>query len=438
MIRGALAALVLVVAACGDNAVGDDRQGGTTTVDDRSALAFTHFATNLTPDEIQQAQAGKGPFNFHWEPPQLGPLFNNDACAGCHASNGRGLSQIGNEFDVDINGANSQSLIRCSLVDGTPDVPGGDVPAPGFGLQLHDHAIGALPQIHATLTWDEHPVLYGDNTMVMLRAPHLDIVTPDGNPLPSDILTSYRAAPAIIGLGLLEAIDDATVEALADPDDADGDGISGHINHVWDPVANATVVGRFGWKANAPNLRGQVAGAFAGDIGLSNKVFPETDGQRDVSDDQFDQTVFFASVIAVPAAGVRTAAAYRGRALFDDFGCTGCHLPTLVTGDHPIAELAHQTIHPYTDLLVHDMGDELTDSRRDFEATGREWRTPALWGIGLTQLVQSQATFLHDGRARTLEEAVMWHGGEAMTAREAFRTAAKPDRDALIEFLRTL
>ena len=196
--------------------------------------------------------------------------------------------------------------------------------------------------------------------------------------------------------------------------------------------------GRFGWKANVPNLRGQVAGAFAGDIGLSNKVFSETDGQRDVSDDQFDQTVFFASVIAVPAPATRDAKAYRGRTLFHSFGCASCHIPTLVTGDAPIAELAHQTIHPYTDLLVHDMGDELTDSRRDFEATGREWRTPALWGIGLTQLVQTQATFLHDGRARTLEEAVMWHGGEAMPAREAFRTATKADRDALIAFLRTL
>lgn len=436
MTRWAVA--LCLFAACGDNAEGDDRQGGATTVDDRSALAFTHYAANLTAAELQLADAGRGPFDFHWEPPQLGPLFNNDACAGCHASNGRGLSQIGNDFDVDINGANSQALIRCSLVDGTPDVPGGPVPVPQFGTQLQDHAVGALPEIHATLAWEEQPVLYGDNTVVMLRQPNLTIVTPDGQPLSPSILTSYREAPAIIGLGLLEAVDDATLEALADPNDADGDGISGHINHVWDPVAQATVVGRFGWKANAPNLRAQVAGAFAGDIGLSNKVFPEADGQRDISDDQFDQTVMFASVIAVPAAAPRDAKAYRGRTLFHDFGCASCHIPTLVTGESAIPELSHQTIHPYTDLLVHDMGDSLTDSRPDFEATGREWRTPALWGIGLAQLVATQATFMHDGRARTLEEAVMWHGGEAMTAREAFRTATKADRDALIAFLQTL
>ena len=428
----------MLVAACGDNLEGDERQGGATTVVDRGALAFTHYAPNLTPDELQTADAGRGPFDFHWEPPQLGPLFNNDSCAGCHASNGRGLSQIGTDFDIDINGANSQSLIRCSLVEGTPDVPGGPVPVPQYGTQLQDHAVGALPEIHASLAWDEHPVLYGDNTMVMLRQPNLTIVTPDGQPLAPAILTSYREAPAVIGLGLLEAVDDATLEALADPNDADGDGISGRINHVWDPVAMATVTGRFGWKANQPNLRAQVAGAFAGDIGLSNKVFPESDGQRDVSDMQFDQTVFFASVLAVPAAGTRDGKAYHGRTLFHDFGCAGCHIPTLVTGESAIPELSHQTIHPYTDLLVHDMGDSLTDSRQDFEASGREWRTPALWGIGLVQVVAPQATFMHDGRARTLEEAIMWHGGEAMSAREAFRMATKADRDALIAFLTTL
>jgi CxxC motif-containing protein (DUF1111 family) len=434
---GRLALVIVGVAACGDNEPGDDRQGGATTVDDRSSLAFTHFATNLTMDDIELATAGRGPFAFKWEPPQLGPLFNNDSCAGCHASDGRGLSLIGPSFDIDDNGANSQSLVRCSLVDGTPGVPGGPVPVPVFGTQLQDHAVSAPPEVHVVLSWEEHAELYGDGTAIMLRAPHLDITTTDGNPLPTNILTSYRTAPAIIGLGLLEAIDVATLEALADPDDANGDGISGMLNQVWDPVSQTTMPGRFGWKANVPTLEAQVAGAFANDIGLTNKVFPEGD-QRDVSDPQLDQTAYFTSVIAVPAAGVRDAAAWNGRALFRDFGCAACHIPTLVTGDHPIPELAHQTIHPYTDLLVHDMGDSLTDSRPDFLATGREWRTPALWGIGVVQTVQNAVTFLHDGRARTLEEAILWHGGEAMPAREAFRLAPKADRDALVAFLMTL
>jgi CxxC motif-containing protein (DUF1111 family) len=174
-------------------------------------------------------------------------------------------------------------------------------------------------------------------------------------------------------------------------------------------------------------------------MGLSNIVFPDTGNQRDVPDDQFTQVTFFVAAIGVPAAAPRDAAAEHGRQLFDDLGCAGCHVPTLVTGDSPITPaFSHQTIHPFTDLLLHDMGDGLSDSRRDFLAEGSEWRTPPLWGIGLTQHVDPLATFLHDGRARTLEEAILWHAGEAMTAREAFRKAAKDDRAALISFLQTL
>src|SRR5262249_10087378 len=161
----------------------------------------------------------------------------------------------------------------------------------------------------------------------------------------------------------------------------------------------------------------------------------EPDGTRDVNDDQLEQMTFMVETIAVPAAGVRDAAALRGRVLFESMGCTGCHIPTLVTGEHAIAQVSHQTIHPYTDLRGHDMGDLLTDGRRDFAADPTEWRTPALWGIGLAQLVRGDVTFLHDGRARTLAEAILWHGGEAEAAREAFRTAQKADRDALIAFL---
>jgi CxxC motif-containing protein (DUF1111 family) len=242
----------------------------------------------------------------------------------------------------------------------------------------------------------------------------------------------------VFGLGLLEAIPEATLLALADPDDVDGDGISGHPNMVWNGELQTTQIGRFGAKANVGTLREQTAGAFVNDMGLTNKLFPEPDGMRDVNDDQLDQTTFFVSTLAVPIAGPRNTEARRGRELFDDFQCASCHVPTLETGDHPIAQLAHQTIHPYTDLLLHDVGDELTDSRQDFLATGEEWRTPPLWGLGLVQIVDPQATFLHDGRARTLEEAILWHGGEADAASEAFRTADQRDRAALIAFLKSL
>ena len=421
------------LAACGDNAGPDEsRQGGDTTVDDRTLEAFTHPAQNLTVDQREVFQLGRGPFNFHWEVPQLGPRFNNDGCVGCHAGDGRGLSQIGNGALV------SQALVRVSLTDGTPEVPGGDVPVPGLGLQLQDHAIGELPEVTVTQTWIEHAELYGDGEVVMLREPRIAVMRLDGSSLAADVRMSYRQAPGVFGLGLLEAVPEAEIAALADPDDRDGDGISGRMNLVWDPDRQATVLGRFGHKATEPSLRQQAAAAFANDIGLSNKVFPEPDGTRDVNDDQLDQVVFFVSTIGVPAAVPQDAAARRGRGVFDDLGCAGCHVPTLTTGDHPIAELAHQTIHPYTDLLLHDVGDLLTDARRDFLAEGVEWRTPPLWGLGLVQLVTPAATFLHDGRARTLAEAILWHGGEAMAAREAFRLAAKQARDALIAFLQTL
>lgn len=198
------------------------------------------------------------------------------------------------------------------------------------------------------------------------------------------------------------------------------------------------MIGRFGHKATVATLRQQTAAAFAGDIGLSNKVLPEPDGTRDVADTQFEQVIFFVSTIGVPAAAPLNAAGRSGRALFGELGCASCHIPTLVTGPHAIPQLANQTIHPYTDLLLHDVGDLLTDARRDFVAQGVEWRTPPLWGIGLVQVVAPMATFLHDGRARSLEEAILWHGGEAEAAREGFRFATKQQRDDLIGFLQTL
>jgi CxxC motif-containing protein (DUF1111 family) len=426
--------ITLGVAACGDNLDEPSRyqQGGDTTVDDRTRRAFSHPAANLSVAQRREFQAGRGPFDFHWAPPQLGPLFNNDACFGCHGGNGRGLSRIGNGALV------SQGLIRISLVAGTPEVPGGDVPVPGLGLQLQDHATVGLPEVIVTQDWLEHTEAYGDGEVVALREPRIDPRRPDGSGLGPDVRTSYRQGPGVFGLGLLEAVPDATLTALADPDDADHDGISGRPNLVWDSERKVMAIGRFGHKASVPTLVQQVASAFAIDMGLSNKLLPEPDGRRDVSDDQFDDVVRFVSTIAVPAAAPQDAAARRGRALFGELGCAGCHVPTLVTGDHAIPQLAHQTIHPYTDLLLHDVGDRLTDARSDSIARGVEWRTPPLWGLGVTQIVDPDATFLHDGRARTLAEAILWHGGEAQAAREGFRNAGKQARDALIGFLQTL
>ncbi|HVK83658.1 MAG TPA: di-heme oxidoredictase family protein [Kofleriaceae bacterium] len=426
---------LLALAACGDNfdlQPDERRQGGELTVDDRTREAFEHPAPTLDSEQLYTHNLGRGPFNFEWRPPQLGPLFNHSGCLACHGRNGRGLSSL--ERGV----FGSQALVRVSLTDGTPDVPGGNVSVPGYGQQLQDHATVGTPEVYLTLEWRENVVYYGDGTPQPLRAPFITMMQPDGAPLPTGVASSYRQGLPLVGLGLLEAIPDDTILALEDPTDADGDGISGRANIVWDDVTHQPRLGRFGHKANVVDLLQQVAGAFVNDIGLTNLIFPEPDGMRDVNDDQLVQTAFFLSTLGVPTAAPRDEAARRGRSLFDDFACSTCHVPTLVTGDHEIPQLAQQTIHPYTDLLLHDVGDLLTDARSDFAATGVEWRTPPLWGIGLAQVVQPEATFLHDGRARTLAEAILWHGGEAEAAREAFRLASPDDRDALLAFLQTL
>ena len=436
--RASRAIWLLAWVACTKSDNPELRQGGDTTVSDRTANAFLHPAANITAADGVTFLSGVSPFDFHWEIPQLGPLYNNDACFGCHASNGRGREQIGSDDAlVDLNGAQSESLVRCSLMTGSadPSNPGGPIPVVLWGTQIQDHATVGLPEAIISLSFTQSTQTYADGTTVSLQTPVPIIRAGDGSDLPDGMLTSYRIAPPLIGLGLLEAVDPTSA---ADPNDADGDGISGSLNMVWDPEQQATVLGRFGWKANTSTLHLQTAAAANNDMGLANEVFPNSDGTTDMPDDQFTPLVFMISTIAVPEAEERDADADHGRDLFDTFECSKCHTATQVTGDSPIAEVAHQTIHPYTDLLLHDMGSGLADNRPDFLASGSEWRTPPLWGIGLAQTVTPGTSYLHDGRARTFEEAIMWHGGEAQAAHDAFQNASQSDREALTAFLGTL
>ncbi|HEX9648783.1 MAG TPA: di-heme oxidoredictase family protein, partial [Alphaproteobacteria bacterium] len=272
-------------------------------------------------------------------------------------------------------------------------------------------------------------------------------------PLGDDAMLSPRVAPATIGLGLLEAVPEATILALADPADADGDGVSGRPNRVAGEVGGGIALGRFGWKANQPSLRRQNAAAALGDIGLTSTLFPDENcaapqdacraaksgGAPELSDAFLDKLTLYTRLLAVPRQrGADAEPVRHGEQLFRAAGCAACHMPTLVTGAHPLAELAGQVIHPFTDLLLHDMGEGLADGRPDFAATGREWRTAPLWGLGLVETVNGHTYFLHDGRARNLAEAILWHGGEAEAARERFRALPRGDREALLAFLRSL
>ena len=283
-----------------------------------------------------------------------------------------------------------------------------------------------------------------------LRQPNFTIVNPY-TALPDTYLTSPRVAPPVFARGLLEAISDETLLGWADEDDLDNDGISGRVNQVWDIVSETTVIGRFGLKANNPSVLVQTAGAYHGDIGITNELFPlestagqpQDDGLNDDTELRqgvLDDVVFYIQTLAVPARrNIDDPKVKNGQILFDQAGCTACHIPTVTTGVlEGVPEVSNQVIHPYTDLLLHDMGEGLADGRPDFLANGQEWKTPALWGIGYTKVVNGHTFFLHDGRARNLTEAILWHGGEAEPAKEYFRNLSSNDRESLIKFLESL
>ena len=326
------------------------------------------------------------------------------------------------------------------------------LPVDGFGTQLQTKSIfGGMPEGRLEVNYIEQIVAFVDGTQVSLRQPQYQI-TDTYQPLPAGILTSPRNAPPVFGLGLLEAIPESDLLVLADEQDTNGDGISGKPNYAWDIARQQMKLGRFGWKAANPSLAQQTADAFHQDMGVTSAFyFPveHCESQAnctagigpapDISRDFVDLTAFYSQSLGVPAPrGFDQTDVQQGRRLFLALNCAACHVPAHTTGIHPLPELSGQVIYPYTDLLLHDMGDGLADGRPDHAANGREWRTPPLWGIGLTQIVNPKATFLHDGRARTLEEAILWHDGEGAIAKEKYRKLSKQDRNRLIRFLESL
>lgn len=424
--------------------------GGATTVFDATSNAFSKPAPNLSGASLVRHMEGDAAFEavFVSAPAQvnggLGPVFNNNACVACHPRDGRGRPPL----PVDDAGT---MFLRISVPGPAQDGSGAPAPVPGFGTQLFDRALfGVTPMGGFEVTYTESVGTFADGATYSLRVPTYRIVAPYRT-LPANVMTSPRAAPPIFGRGLLEAIPEATILALADEADADGDGISGRPNWVWDYAAAQVRLGRFGLKASNPSLQQQVAGAYRGDMGITNPYFlvesshgtdlwdgldddPETDALT------LDVTTFYTQTLAVPARrNADDAAVRRGERIFDSARCSGCHVSELRTGVFAgVPEVSNQRIFPYTDMLLHDMGEGLADGREDFAASGREWRTAPLWGIGLTAVVNNHTFLLHDGRARNLLEAVMWHGGEAEFSREYVRHLKTADRRALLAFLESL
>ncbi|MEZ4461244.1 MAG: di-heme oxidoredictase family protein [bacterium] len=383
--------------------------------------------SDATDNQLEAFAQGRNLFQKQWSPQVVGPIFNAPACGECHVDQGRAAAQ-----SVGV-------LFRLS------DATGHEHPI--YGGQLQPLGLRQAPGEGAVATrYDEVAYSYPDGTPYSLRVPRYQLVRLAYGPA-EDAVISPRIAQQLWGIGLLEAIRESEIVALQDPEDADGDGISGRANLVPDAATGRTVLGRFGWKAGQPSLRQQNAAAFAGDLGITSSLFrqgPCQPGQNLCNDAMFDDvielddtdldhvTTFVQMLAPMPASESAVAD------LFEQLQCSGCHVPEYVTGTHDVQALSGRTIRPYTDLLLHDMGDGLADNRAEEGASGREWRTPPLWGIGRVRDTNGHMDLLHDGRARGVAEAILWHGGEGEQSARRFAALSAEERARLVAFVESL
>ena len=434
------------------------------TVPVSDASAYSQPAPTLSERQHATFQRGRDAFNRPWVVFAvstgdwgIGPTFVADRCSACHAGGGRGAVP---------KSANEQLLgmvVRVS--EPGIDAHGGPKALAHYGEQLQNRALQgqrlelmfAYEPVPAEadiyLGWDERSISLGDGERVSLRSPKLSIENLAFGDLPAQTMTSLRIAQPVYGLGLLEAVPEATILALAEGQGKLG--INGRPNYAWDAIDRRMALGRFGWKATQPSVRQQIVAAAFHDMGVTSSVFPrqncpdvQTSCRREVpgNDPELSDTAWedFELMLlgqGVPARrDVANANVRHGAALFEQLQCAACHVPTLRTTDYfpRMPQLSGQTVHPYTDLLLHDMGEGLADHRPDFAASGRDWRTPPLWGLGLSRTVNGSAVLLHDGRARNVVEAILWHGGEAQRARDAFAALPKTEREALVAFLNAI
>ena len=450
----ARAAPWLFLSGCRCSGSAETPAAGTATVIDATRDAFSQPAPSLTPTHRAAFFVGNSLFNRSWVAAPasveardgLGPLFNARSCSGCHFKDGRGRPPAPGE-------PLRTMLLRVSIPGRDPH--GAPLPDPTYGDQIQGNANPGVPP-EGDVMVGGLPIrgAFADGQPYELMNPEYRIEQAGyGAPSPL-LLMSPRVAPAIIGLGLLEAVPDRELRAREDPDDRNRDGISGRANVVWDVKRGAERLGRFGWKAEQPTVEQQSASAFLGDLGVTSSLFPDqsctqaelrcreqpSGGSPEVDDELLRTVVLYARMLGVPARrNIDDAAVRDGEALFERAGCTACHAATLRTGASPeLPELANQEIHPYTDLLLHDLGEALSDERPTFRADGREWRTAPLWGIGLVRTVNEHTRLLHDGRARDASEAILWHGGEAQNSRDAFVRMSGAERRALLAFLDSL
>lgn len=426
----------------------DERlSGGSQTTFDFTSKAFSHPFDGLSAYDDGIHELGDGQFeqSFVTAPALffggLGPAYNNNSCISCHHNDGKGVPTAG--F------VESSLLVRIST-DGT-DAHGGSIAVPGYGTQIQDKAIqGKVKEASINITYTYQTYSFPDGETYELRTPTYTL-SDLHEPITVPYYLSPRLAPPVFGLGLLENISEADIVANADISDGNGDGISGKPNYVWEPTKNELMLGRFGHKSNTATILTQVAAAYNNDMGITSTVFRNetTHGQSQtdnlVDDPELPDSIlhavkFYVQTLKVPARrNVTNADVIRGKEIFEQAKCQSCHVSTFRTMVNvAFPAMSNQLIHPYTDLLVHDMGEGLADHRPDFRADGYEWRTAPLWGLGLYETVNYPAYYLHDGRARTLVEAVMWHDGEARASVDFVKQLSTSDRKALFAFLKSL
>ncbi len=501
---------VCVVSACGGSGsqsgndemqTGNDTvtriehlSAGAASVSNDMADAFSRHSSNMDDiDRIQKFNLGNDFFENPWVAGSastssrdgLGGLFNNNACQDCHIRDGRGHApnisetEDGTDFSSilfraargNISSAD-RSLMLQSLIANVPDS------AVGGQLQ-HDAVAGVSPEVNLAVTYIYETVTFSDGYEVELRRPNWLLTSNwagQGYDFDQDTVFSARVAPQMIGLGLLSLIAESDILENTDVEDSDADGISGKANYVWSTENENVALGRFGWKAGQPSLLEQSAGAFVNDMGLTNRLHaqesclahqenclatPNGNGDSvseydyEVSDQILDAVGFYSAHLGVPERQqAYDAEVQRGKTLFNDAGCGACHVAqytTIASEEHP--ELSEQIIFPYTDLLLHDLGENLSDFTLtensenqsaqaevlvEFLASSREWRTPPLWGLGMAKVVDPNASFLHDGRARTVMEAVLWHGGEAALSKQNVLAFDETERAEFMAFLNDL
>lgn len=450
----ALATMAVLAAPDGDSL--GERTGGATTVDATGRNAFSFPLANLADGERTRFAIGNSFFRRNWvEAPAsttardgLGPHFIARSCGGCHVQDGRGAPP---DFRKGLIEPPVELLLRLSLPDGTPE--------PTYGDQFNNAAVqGVTPEGRITMRWRDRAGRFADGTRYTLRVPVYGFADLAYGPMARDVRVSPRIAPQLIGVGLLEAIPEAEILRNAAEQAAAPGPVKGRPNRVWDAFGEREMLGRFGWKANVATLAHQTAGAFLGDIGITSSRFPReacTALQRDclatpgggtpeIDDKTLADVVFYQATLAPPARRrANKAQVLRGQALFAKAQCAACHRPSYVTAEGPFPSLSSkalqgQRIWPYTDLLLHDMGEALADHRPDVQADGRQWKTPPLWGLGLIRDVNGHQRLLHDGRARGVLEAVLWHGGEAEAAKQQVLRMNRAEREALVKFVESL